>query len=146
MSCSSICLLTIVASASASTTSLAALDILYPASSYNSRRTQARNAALANAAPSAGIPLAGNHFVFGEFDTQFFTRLLELAEPLAGESFVDIGSGGGRIVMAAALLRPELGSCPRLGVIARIARGGDCRADAIRRARVAALRCGNCAV
>ena len=117
MSCSSICLLTIVASAAASTPSLAALDILYPASSYNSRRTQARNAALANAAPSAGIPLAGNDFVFGEFDTQFFTRLLELAEPQAGESFVDIGSGGGRIVMAAALLRPELGSCHGLELL-----------------------------
>lgn len=39
---------------------------------------------------------------YGEFDLAFFFQLLKLAEPRPNERFVDIGSGCGRLVFAAA--------------------------------------------
>jgi hypothetical protein len=45
----------------------------------------------------------GNRFTYGEFDLDFFTTLLALAKPRAGEIFCDLGSGCGRLVIAAAL-------------------------------------------
>jgi len=41
---------------------------------------------------------------YGEFDLAFFYRLLRAAHPEPGEYFVDIGSGVGRLVVAAALV------------------------------------------
>jgi hypothetical protein len=88
---------------------LASMDALFPQSTYNARRNLARDAALATGGLSTaeGIPLAGDAMVYGEFDLPFFARLLELAAPAPGDTFVDLGSGVGRLVIAAALLHPQ---------------------------------------
>jgi len=86
------------------------LDALYPSGAgYESRRTLARDAALAQSTLTSaeGIPLAGDGLVYGEFDLAFLERLLEAAEPQKGDTFVDLGSGCGRAVLGAALLRPS---------------------------------------
>jgi len=101
-----------------------AIESVYPASMYASRRVLARDAALQHAAATrptatAGtiIPLAGDQLVYGEFDLEFFERLLAEAAPQPGESFVDCGSGMGRVVLAAALLRPKLGNCHGIEIL-----------------------------
>lgn len=86
------------------------LDVLYsPGAGYESRRTLARDAALAQSSKTSaeGIPLAGDGMVYGEFDLAFLERLLDAAEPQKGDIFVDLGSGCGRAVLGAALLRPN---------------------------------------
>ena len=88
--------------------SVRTLDILYPKASYLDRKVSARNAALSTGGRSEdGIPLAGHGLVYGEFDLSFFSRLLDAAGPLEGDTFVDLGSGVGRLVLAAALLHPD---------------------------------------
>ena len=87
-----------------------ALSTLYPSgASYEKRRVEARDAALAASTltSSTGIPLAGDASTYGEFDLDFFARLLQLAEPQHSETFVDLGSGVGRLVMSAAMLYPN---------------------------------------
>jgi len=51
-----------------------------------------------------GIPLGGDAMTYGEFDLPFLARLIELSNPKRGECFVDVGSGSGRAVFAAALI------------------------------------------
>lgn len=41
---------------------------------------------------------------YGEFDLDFFFELLRAADPQRGDVFVDVGSGCGRLVLAAALV------------------------------------------
>lgn len=97
-----------------------ALASLYPAATYGDRRVAARDAALSHAAatqPAGGIPLAGDNLVYGEFDLSFFEQLLQLAEPQPGDHFIDLGSGVGRIVLAAALLQPKLGLCQGIEIL-----------------------------
>ena len=106
---------------SARVPSLEALHALYPASAYDARRVAARDAALAFAARSSpvagGIPLAGDEFTYGEFDISFLARLLDQAGAAAGDEFVDIGSGAGRVVLASALLHPELAQCHGIEIL-----------------------------
>lgn len=45
----------------------------------------------------------GAELTYGEFDLDFFWALLRAAAPRPSERFVDVGSGCGRLVMAAAL-------------------------------------------
>ena len=87
---------------------MAAIDRCYPPASYSDRRSIAYDAALSQTQKftAEGIPLAGDSMVYGEFDISLFARLLECAELQPGETFVDAGSGAGRLVLAAALLHP----------------------------------------
>ena len=87
----------------------AAIDACYPPTSYGTRRDLARDAAVDSAISFTpeGIPLAGDSMVYGEFDLSFFADLLDIADPQPGETFLDIGSGAGRLVLAAALHRPN---------------------------------------
>ena len=104
-----------------------ALAALYPASDYSSRRNAARDAALEHAAATASppsskttaplIPLAGDQLVYGEFELDFFEQLLNAADAQPGQVFLDLGSGVGRIVLAAALLMPRLGCCHGLEIL-----------------------------
>ena len=60
------------------------LNTLYPSGAgYDARRALARDAALSRSTTTsaAGIPLAGDGMVYGEFDLAFLARLLEAAEP-----------------------------------------------------------------
>ena len=86
-----------------------AVDALYPPAAYNDRRVLARDAALALSGLSTaeGIPLAGDTMVYGEFDLNFFAQLLSLADPQRGDTLLDVGSGVGRLVLAAALLHAD---------------------------------------
>ena len=88
---------------------MSAIDKCYPPSSYSDRRSIAYDAALSQTQKftAEGIPLAGDSMVYGEFDIAFFSKLLQWAEPNPGETFVDAGSGAGRLVLAAALLHPQ---------------------------------------
>ena len=96
------------AAAAGSLKSSAVLDMLYPRA-YDARRILARDAALARSSVSEnGIPLAGDSMTYGEFDLDFLGSLLEAAEPQKGDTFVDCGSGCGRLVLGAALLRPKV--------------------------------------
>ena len=47
---------------------------------------------------------------YGEFDLRGFLALLDEADPQPGDSFVDVGSGCGRLVLAAALAHPSWAS------------------------------------
>lgn len=69
-------------------------------------RQQAHTDGEATAALEVGADLT-----YGEFDLVFLGALLELAAPRAGEVFVDIGSGCGRLTCAAALLYPSVWHC-----------------------------------
>ena len=86
-----------------------ALDLCYPRSAYGTRREVSYDAALAatDRFTPEGIPLAGDHMTYGEFDLTFFARLLRRAGPAPRDCFVDVGSGAGRLVLAAALLHPR---------------------------------------
>jgi len=44
---------------------------------------------------------------YGEFPLELFTQLLSAAEPQPGDIFCDVGSGCGRLVLAAAFLWPD---------------------------------------
>lgn len=48
---------------------------------------------------------------YGEFDLDFFLKLLDLYDPGPGSSFVDLGSGSGRCALAAALHKPQWQEC-----------------------------------
>lgn len=50
-------------------------------------------------------------FTYGEYSLELFARAVRAAGPRPGEHFVDIGSGCGRLVVAAALLFDEFRSC-----------------------------------
>ena len=52
------------------------------------------------------VPLAGAQLTYGEFDLHFFDSLIGLCDVHRGDVFLDLGSGVGRLVLAAALLRP----------------------------------------
>jgi hypothetical protein len=98
-----------LAAASGSLKTSSVLEMLYPRPSYDARRMLARDAALARSSLSAGgIPLAGDSMTYGEFDLDFLGSLLEAAAPQKGDSFVDLGSGCGRLVLGAALLQPSV--------------------------------------
>ena len=97
------------AATAGSITSSGVLDVLFPRPGYDARRMLARDASLARSSVSAGgIPLAGDSMTYGEFDLAFLDSLLEAAEPQKGDTFVDLGSGCGRLVLGAALLRPKV--------------------------------------
>ena len=57
------------------------------------------------------LALLKQDLTYGEFDMASFEKLLAMAAPQDGEVFVDIGSGCGRLVCAAALLYPSLARC-----------------------------------
>jgi hypothetical protein len=92
-----------------SSTVSATLNALYPAAAYNARRQEARSAALATSTikSTEGVPLAGDASTYGEFDLSFFAELLQSASPKPGDTFLDLGSGVGRLVVGAALLHPD---------------------------------------
>ena len=98
------------ASLATSTSARGVLTALFPAGSgYETRRMLARDAALARSSQTVGgIPLAGDSMTYGEFDLEFLSSLLDAAEPQAGDTFVDCGSGCGRLVLGAALLQPKV--------------------------------------
>ena len=52
-----------------------------------------------------------SHFTYGEFDLGGFCTLLRAATPQPGELFVDIGSGCGRLVCAAAMMYEWSSAC-----------------------------------
>ena len=59
--------------------------------------------AMSESEVDAAHPSRGVELTYGEFDLGFFFELLHRANPRKGERFVDIGSGCGRLVFAAAL-------------------------------------------
>jgi precorrin-6B methylase 2 len=69
----------------------------------SSRQSFARQAAAETEAAARFAPSRGKELTYGEFDLPFFFSLLADAAPSAGESFLDVGSGCGRLVLAAAL-------------------------------------------
>jgi SAM-dependent methyltransferase len=88
------------------------LDLLYPHTELASRNAASRTDGYwpfvrqANSEP----PL---EYTYGEFDAIFFAELLDQAAAYLGESFdgkivCDVGSGTGRLVVAAAALHPRL--------------------------------------
>ena len=98
------------------------LSTLYTETLRDERRDLARSAAKSEEAGSAsgsGRAAARRlrwrqpatfQLVYGEFDPDFFARLIEAAKltEAGKEIFVDLGSGAGRLVLSAALLKPAL--------------------------------------
>ena len=90
------------------------LSDLYTASACDERRLHAQAVAESHAAgngPSAARHLrwkqpARHQLVYGEFEVDLFARVLQAAKVREGDVFCDIGSGAGRLVLAAALLHP----------------------------------------
>eukprot|EP00743_Colponemidia_sp_Colp-15_P007644 GILK01008270.1.p1 GENE.GILK01008270.1~~GILK01008270.1.p1 ORF type:complete len:212 (-),score=19.88 GILK01008270.1:53-688(-) len=55
--------------------------------------------------------LKWRNFVYGETDTDSLLLSLQEVNPQTGETFCDLGSGYGKVVLAASLLCPGLGLC-----------------------------------
>lgn len=51
------------------------------------------------------------NFVYGEIDAISVAHILEFIQPRPGQVLVDLGSGNGKVVLAAAMLYPELKAC-----------------------------------
>ena len=90
-----------------------ALAAIYTTDACDERRQHVHDCVAAGAGPSAARLLrwqqsASQQLVYGEFDLELFSKLLEAARPSMQETFCDLGSGAGRLVLAAALLHPQL--------------------------------------
>mmetsp|Transcript_30944 Transcript_30944/g.75674 ORF Transcript_30944/g.75674 Transcript_30944/m.75674 type:complete len:263 (-) Transcript_30944:617-1405(-) len=55
--------------------------------------------------------LGQSSVTYGEYDLRLFGKLLKAAQPKPGEVFYDLGSGVGRLVLAAGLLYPPFSAC-----------------------------------
>lgn len=80
--------------------------------------TESSSAAFARSSMSSRQIEASTEFrsrhkslTYGEFDLPFFFQLLGLVRPRPGEVFCDVGSGCGRLVLAAALAYPWECAC-----------------------------------
>ena len=69
----------------------------------DSRQAFARQSKAEAEAAARFAPSRGKELTYGEFDLDFFFSLLEDATPQPGDSFCDVRSGCGRLVLAAAL-------------------------------------------
>jgi len=71
---------------------------------------------------AASLGLAQAQLVYGELDVRSVARILEAADTVAGDRFLDIGSGDGIPTLAAALLFPrELRVCRGIEVVPALA-------------------------
>ena len=71
--------------------------------SVSSRQAFARQREAEVEAAERFASARNKELTYGEFDLDFFFSLLQDAAPRTGESFCDVGSGCGRLVLAAAL-------------------------------------------
>lgn len=67
-----------------------------------------QHANLLSSTPAPSIAHLPGQLVYGEADLSLLSRALDVVSPAPGAHFVDVGSGCGRAVLAAALLRPTL--------------------------------------
>ena len=57
---------------------------------------------------------------YGEVQFEHFVAVLEYAEPQPGEVFWDLGCGGGRPLVTAALAFPDLRACKGLELLEQL--------------------------
>jgi len=99
------------------TSVLAGLDNLYPPNNLSHRNSKSRTDGYWSYISTGEEPPI--HLTYGEFDFVFFAELLDRAENYHngenesfngwnGKTFVDVGSGTGRLVIGAAALHPGL--------------------------------------
>lgn len=98
---------------------LEGLDVLYPPSLLEERNAQSRRDAYWPYIYKGKDP--PKSLTYGEFDFYFFGELLDMAHDIwkaenpdknwSDAVFVDLGSGSGRLVVAAAALQPSLKLC-----------------------------------
>lgn len=77
------------------------IDVLF--GRENSKRAFNRQRMSMNEIETSHHDEIDNRLTYGEFDLNFFFSLVRAAEPKPGEVFCDLGSGCGRLVLAAAL-------------------------------------------
>jgi hypothetical protein len=108
---------------------------LFPgASAYTNRVALGRAAQLGDAKPLVYRPgsigcRVDTSLTYGEFDLSFFAALTNAAlteggRTACGQTFVDVGSGCGRLVFAAGLLWPSLGRCVGIEIVESLHRLG----------------------
>ena len=110
-------LLTSAAAALVSTSALRdvskTLSLAFSGCNYAERLMVGRKAQLGDAMVYTSTSNIDTALTYGEFDHQLFAAFVDRAldgRP-DGSTFVDVGSGCGRLVLAAAVLWPQLGRC-----------------------------------
>ena len=91
----------------------AMLDLAYVSSSYDDRLIIGRKAQLGEEMIYRSGLNIDSTLTYGEFDLNLFASLVDRAlDGVAdGATFVDVGSGAGRLVLAASSLWPQFGLC-----------------------------------
>jgi len=79
---------------------------------YVNRRTKAQDAKESyQSAAGRGRDVKDRSLRYAETDLGFVASLIRAAEPNAGDTFVDLGSGFGRATLGAAAVFPQFGKC-----------------------------------
>lgn len=108
---------------------IAGIDRLYPPSELESRNAKSRTDGYWKYVEKGESP--PQEFTYGEFDVDFFSLLLDRAWelyqvdsdemsdslPWQNKTFIDIGSGAGRLVLSAAALHPNWKLCRGLEIL-----------------------------
>ena len=106
---------------------IAGVDLLYPPSELESRNARSRTDGYWKYVEKGESP--PQEFTYGEFDVEFFSLLLdrawdlyqagsdEMSDPWQNKTFIDIGSGAGRLVLSAAALHPSWRLCRGLEIL-----------------------------
>ena len=108
---------------------IAGIDRLYPPSELESRNARSRTDGYWKYVEKGESP--PQEFTYGEFDVEFFSLLLDRAWelyrvasdempdslPWQNKTFIDIGSGAGRLVLSAAALHPNWRLCRGLEIL-----------------------------
>ena len=91
-----------------------ALEVVY-APDGDGKKWEYRGLALKQAAGASPFTRSVDtgDLTYGEFDVDFFCRLVEMALPQRGDVFLDVGSGNGRLAIAAASMLPLTWSLAR---------------------------------
>lgn len=97
-----------------------ALQEMFPSAALEQRNTISRSEAYWPYVRQGQDP--PQRLTYGEFDFYFFAELLDMVQPYlkhkgSGTTFCDIGSGAGRLVLAAAALHPEFRLCRGIEIL-----------------------------
>lgn len=119
-----------------------ALSVHYTAEVRDNNRKAAKDAAATLDCGSTRWkqPVA-DQLVYGELELETFAEVLQGASPTAGEVFLDIGSGAGRLVLGAACMHQGWSRCIGIELLPHLHEQAEAAAAALRREHASSLPC-----